>query len=78
VDTGFWWGNLKQRVRLVDLDIDGNIVFKCRVESLDYICFVHDRGKCWHVLITCQHWRNFGFHKIQGISGLAEDLVAPQ
>jgi len=50
VDTEFWWGNLKQRVRLVDLDTDGNIVLRCRVESLDCTCFVQDRGKCWHII----------------------------
>jgi len=41
---------MKQRVRLVDLDTDGNIVLRCRVESLDCICFVQDREKCCNII----------------------------
>ena len=75
MDRGFWWGNLKQRARLVDLDTDGNIILRCRVESLDCICFVQGREKFWRVINAVE---KRGFHKIQGISGLAEELVAPQ
>jgi hypothetical protein len=28
VNTGFWWGNLRERVHLEDADIDGRIIFK--------------------------------------------------
>ena len=26
--TGFWWGNLRERVRLEELGVDGRILFK--------------------------------------------------
>jgi hypothetical protein len=29
VCTGFWWGDLRQRGHLKDLDVDGNIILEC-------------------------------------------------
>jgi hypothetical protein len=28
VCTGFWWGNLRVRVQLEDLSVDGRIIFR--------------------------------------------------
>jgi hypothetical protein len=28
VYTGFWWGNLRERDHLEDLDVDGRIILK--------------------------------------------------
>jgi hypothetical protein len=29
--TGFWWGNLRKRDQLQDLDTDGRIILKARL-----------------------------------------------
>ena len=29
IDTGFWYGNLKERNNLEDLGVDGRIILKC-------------------------------------------------
>jgi hypothetical protein len=29
VHTGFWWGNVKERIHLKDLAVDGRVILKC-------------------------------------------------
>jgi len=33
--TGFWWGNLRERVHLEDPGIDGNIILKLLFKQWD-------------------------------------------
>ena len=58
VHTGFWWGDLKERDHLEDLDIYGRIiiiiiiwVFKKRDAGMDWIDLVQDRDR-WQALVN--------------------------
>ena len=42
--TGIWWGILKERSRLEELDINGMVILK-DVKEMDYIQLAEDRGK---------------------------------
>jgi len=47
---GFWWGDLRERDRLKDIDVDGRIVlqriFKKGAEGgMDWIDLAQDRGR---------------------------------
>jgi hypothetical protein len=48
VHTGFWWGNLRERDHLEDLDIDGRIILKWIFwkwdGGMDWIDLALDRG----------------------------------
>jgi hypothetical protein len=33
--TGFWWGNLKERVHLGDSGVDGRIILRCIFRKWD-------------------------------------------
>jgi len=33
VHTGFWWGNLRDKNQLEDVDIDGRIILKCIIKK---------------------------------------------
>jgi len=34
-ETGFWWGNLRERNHLEDLGVDGKIILKCIFKKLE-------------------------------------------
>jgi hypothetical protein len=69
VHTGFWCGDLRERDHTEDLGIDGRIIFK-------WIDQAQDGDKQWALVNVVI--KTFRFHKMQGISGLAEDLLASQ
>jgi hypothetical protein len=56
VHIGFWWGNLKERDDLKDLDVDGRIIlkliFKKWREGMDWIDLAQDRDSWWRVLVN--------------------------
>jgi len=35
VRAEFWWGNVKERDRLVDLGVEGRIILKCSVKEYE-------------------------------------------
>jgi hypothetical protein len=35
VHTRFWWGNLRDKLHLKDLSVDGKIILKCVFKNLD-------------------------------------------
>jgi hypothetical protein len=35
VHTGFWWGDLKERDHLEDIDVDESIILKCIFKKWD-------------------------------------------
>jgi len=35
VNTGFWWGNLRERKDLKDTDTDGRIILRCIFRTWD-------------------------------------------
>ena len=47
---GFWWGNLRERDHLEDIEVDRRIilkwVFKKWVAGVDWIDVAQDRDKC--------------------------------
>ena len=80
VHIGFWWGDLWERCHLEDLDIDGSIILKWVFKKWDGEA---QTGSLWLGIGTgvrhlwIRKW-TFGFHKIHGISWLANDLLASQ
>ena len=38
VCTGFWWGNLRERVHWGDPDVDGRIIFKMDLQDVGGGC----------------------------------------
>jgi len=56
VYRGFWWGNLKERGRLGDPDVDGRIILrwifrKWDVGGMDWIELAQDRDR-WRALMN--------------------------
>ena len=73
VQTGFWWGDLTERDHLENLGVDGRMILKFIFKKWD--------GEAWTGLIWLRIGKGDGhlwMHKIQGISWLAEDLLASQ
>jgi len=55
--TGFWWGNLRERVYLEELSIGSRIiiikpVFKKQDEDVDWIDVAQDRDRYWALVNT--------------------------
>ena len=78
VCTGFWWGNLRERDRSGDPDVDGRIILKLIFRKWKRVV---GTGWSWlrigtgggHLWIR---WGTFGFHKMRGISWLAAEPVS--
>jgi hypothetical protein len=51
--TGFWWGNLRERDRLVDAGVDGRIILRWIFKKwgMDCIELAQDRDK-WRTLVN--------------------------
>jgi len=54
--TGFWWGNLKERVHLGDPGVDGSLLLrwilrKWDVGGMDWIELAQDRDR-WRALVN--------------------------
>ena len=80
VYTGFWWANLREVDHLEDPGIDGRIILRWIFRKWDmetgtesiWLRRVTGGGHLWMRLWT------FGFHKMRGISWLAEKWLASQ
>ena len=80
INSGFWWGDLREKDHFKDMGVD-------RMSILKYICKWWD-GKARTGLIWLRagtvdrrlwmRWWTFGFHIIQGIYWLVEYLVLSQ
>jgi hypothetical protein len=58
--TWFWWGDLKERERLEDLDVDGNKkidVKEIEREGVDRINLAKDKNRCPAVVKTVMNLR---------------------
>ena len=78
--TVFWLGNLRERDHLGDPDTDERIILKWILRQWDLGVWT---GSSWLGIVTgCGHlwmrWWAFGFHKMRGISWLAENRLASQ
>jgi hypothetical protein len=55
VHTGFWWGNLRKRIYLEDLGVDGRIILKWVFRKwdggMDWIDLAHDRDR-WRTVVN--------------------------
>jgi hypothetical protein len=55
VQTGFWWGNLRERDHLEDLGVDGRIIlrwiFRKWGGDMDWIDLDQDRDR-WRALVN--------------------------
>jgi hypothetical protein len=55
VNTGFWWGNLRERDHLEDPDVDGKIIFRWIFRkwdgALDWTDQNQDRDR-WRALVN--------------------------
>ena len=78
--AGFWWGNVTERANLEDPGLDERILLRRIFGKLDGGCMdwidlvqVRDRWRALGVAVM-----NIGFHKMQGISRLAENRLASQ
>ena len=72
--TGFWWEIPLERGRLEDLVVDGRIILNCIFNKLDEGMNWIDPAKYknrWRAIVSGV--MNFGFHKMRGISSMAED-----
>ena len=69
VHIQFWWRDLWKRDHLKGLTVDVRIILKCTFKGWD--------GEVWTGLIWLRTG-TFGCHKMQGISWLAEKLLACQ
>jgi hypothetical protein len=53
---GFWWGNLKERYHLEDIDVDGRIILKYIFKKwdggTDWIDLDMDRDRWWALVYT--------------------------
>jgi len=58
VCTGFWWGNLRERVHLEDPDVDERIVLR----------WIFRKWGCGLDRALVNTLAKFGFHKMRGIS----------
>jgi hypothetical protein len=76
--TGFWWKNIKERIHLDDIGLDGRTLLEWILDKQHemvyngLICF---RIRAGVGLMWTGSW-TFGFHKLQRISCLAEELLA--
>lgn len=76
----FWWGNTEERDYFKYIGVAGKIILKLILREKDERVW---NGLIWlrrgtsDVLLWTRLWTS-GFHKIQGICGLAEDLRAYQ
>jgi hypothetical protein len=77
---GIWCGNLRERDRSGDPDVDGRIIFEWifkmwivgeRTES-DWLRIGTGGGHLW------VRWWTFGFHKTRGISWLSANQLASE
>jgi hypothetical protein len=54
VRSGFWWGKLRERNFLEDVDLDGRIIFKCIFKSLaglmDWVDMAQDGDRLWDLV----------------------------
>ena len=75
VYTGFWFGNLRERVHSEDIGIDGKIILKWILNWMGRDGLGEERDKWRAVLYTVMRiW----FHRIWGISCLVEKLLTWQ
>jgi hypothetical protein len=77
----FWQGNLREKDHLEDQGRDWRTVLKLTLQnmmggkSMNWIDLAQDRIR-WQALLNVV--MKFGFHKMQGITSLAEELLAAQ
>ena len=67
--TGFWWENLRERVRWGDPDVDGRIILKLDLQEVgggcgDWMELAQDRDR-WRALVATV--RNLRVPKMRGI-----------
>ena len=48
--TGFWWGNLRERVHLEDLGIGGRVILKWILNKYDWRVWT-----AWNLAGCCEH-----------------------
>ena len=80
VHTEFWLENLGEGDHLEDPGVNGRIVLKwifkkLEVEGIDWDDTAQDMDR-WRAVLNAK--MNFRFHKMQGYSWLAEDVLASQ
>jgi hypothetical protein len=80
VHTGSWRGDFRERDRFKDLGVGGRIVLKWIFKKWggeEWTALIWLRIGTGDGLLWMRQW-TFGFHKMRGISWLAEDPLASQ